>query len=146
MATRRMLTSTPSRARMTYRKETTVLVDAVSGGLDRQANQRAVRQQPFGRSRCLMPEALGLEVHLGRVDLDEPHVLSVTELDRVAVDDSSDPVDRERRGSSARREEVRPRTSASASASATVLATTTSVPSSLTRAPPRMARTDFYKT
>jgi hypothetical protein len=86
-------------------KEPAILVDAVSRGLGRQPDPSGVRHEPFRRGRRLMPEALGLEVHLGRVDLDEADVLAVGELDRVAVDDPSDPVRRERRRSSTGRED-----------------------------------------
>ena len=69
-----------------------VLIDAVGRRLGGEPHLRPRREQPLGDRRGLPSVALGSEVHLGRVDLHEPHALTVAELDCVPVDDPVDSV------------------------------------------------------
>jgi hypothetical protein len=59
---------------------------------DVQPNSGAGWEQPLRDRRCLRAVALRPEIHLGRVDLDEPDALTVPKRDRVAVGYAVDPV------------------------------------------------------
>jgi hypothetical protein len=79
------LTFRPSFGADDVAKQPPVLIHAVGRWFREQAHASAGRQQALRHGRCLPGVALGAEVHLGSVDLDEPDSLAVSEGNRVAV-------------------------------------------------------------
>jgi hypothetical protein len=66
-------------------EQATVAVDRVGRRLAREPDERPRRQQPLPQRRGLPAVALGAEVDLGRVDLNEPDPRPGREVERVAV-------------------------------------------------------------
>ena len=79
-------------------QQTTVPVDLVGRGLGHESHEGAGRQESLRDRGGLRPVALGLEVHLGRVDLHQPDTLAGRQVDRVPVGHARDPVQGRSRG------------------------------------------------
>jgi hypothetical protein len=68
-------------------EQATVTIDGVGRGFAGESDESPRREQALRDCRRLLAVALRREIDLGRVDLDEPDLRPVGEVDRVAVRD-----------------------------------------------------------